>query len=154
MNNMTVRQAVVSDLDALVSLFDNYRQFYGRTSDAQAAKAFLLNRFNHGESVLFIVLEADMPIGFSQLYPSFSSVSLARTFVLNDLFVLEQHRRKGGAAKLISAACEFAKTVGAVRLSLSTAITNEAAQALYKSLGWMRDEQFYAYHFSIPTQAE
>lgn len=154
MNNITVRQAVVSDLDALVPLFDNYRQFYGRTSDAQSAKAFLLNRFNYGESVLFIVHEGDMPIGFSQLYPSFSSISLARIFVLNDLFVLEQRRRKGVATKLISAACEFAKTVGAVRLSLSTAITNEAAQVLYKSLGWMRDEQFCAYHFSISTQTQ
>lgn len=89
MNAVTVRQATLSDLDALVPLFDGYRQFYGRASDAQAVRVFLLDRFNHGESALFIAVEGQTPIGFTQLYPSFSSVSLARTFILNDLFVQE-----------------------------------------------------------------
>lgn len=106
MSTMTVRQAVLSDLDALVPLFDGYRQFYGRSSDLRAAREFLLARFNHGESVLFIVHEDNAPIGFTQLYPSFSSVSLARIFVLNDLFVHESARRRGVASKLISAAIE------------------------------------------------
>jgi ribosomal protein S18 acetylase RimI-like enzyme len=85
------------------------------------------------------------------LYPSFSSVSLARIFILNDLFVHEQARRKGVASMLMSAAVKFASTLGAVRLSLSTAITNDAAQALYHSAGWKRDDQFFASHFAIPT---
>lgn len=83
MSNITVRQAVLSDLEALVPLFDGYRQFYGRASDLSAAHEFLPARFNHGESVLFIAHEDNTPVGFTQLYPSFSSVSLARVFVLN-----------------------------------------------------------------------
>lgn len=151
MNTFTVRQATLSDLEILVPLFDGYRQFYGRASDLHAAREFLLARFNHGESVLFIAFETGNPVGFTQLFPSFSSVSLARTFVLNDLFVIAGARRKGVASKLMSAAVEFAATLGAVRVSLSTAITNETAQALYQSAGWKRDEQFYVYHFAIPT---
>jgi GNAT superfamily N-acetyltransferase len=151
MSTVVVRQAVLADLDALVPLFDGYRQFYGCPSDLQAARDFLLARFNHGESVLFIAHQGAMPIGFCQLYPSFSSVSLARTFVLNDLFVHELVRRKGVASKLMFAAIEFAKSVGAVRVSLSTAITNATAQALYQSAGWKRDEQFFVYHFTIPA---
>ena len=151
MSNLTVRQAVLSDLEALVPLFDGYRQFYGRASDVRAAKEFLLDRFNHGESILFIAHEGNTPIGFTQLYPSFSSVSLARIFVLNDLFVHEQGRRKGVASKLISAAIEFASSLGAIRVSLSTATTNETAQAFYQSAGWKRDEQFLVYHFAIPS---
>lgn len=151
MSTVTVRQAVLSDLAALVPLFDGYRQFYGRPSDVRAVKEYLLARFNHGESVLFIAHESNTPIGFTQLYPSFSSVSLARTFVLNDLFVHEQARRKGVASRLMSAAVEFASTLGAVRVSLSTATTNETAQALYQSAGWKRDEQFFVYHFAIPA---
>jgi hypothetical protein len=54
MSNITVRQAVLADLEALVPLFDGYRQFYGRPNDTSAAREFLLARFNHGESVLFI----------------------------------------------------------------------------------------------------
>jgi len=151
MSTITVRQAVLSDLEALAPLFDNYRQFYGRPSDLQAATDFLSARFNHGESVLFIGHEGNKAIGFTQLYPSFSSVSLARTFVLNDLFVCEHARRKGVASKLMSAAVDYAGSLGAVRVSLSTATSNEAAQKLYESSGWKRDEQFLVYHFAIPT---
>lgn len=149
---ITVRQAVLSDIEALTPLFDAYRQFYGRPSDIAAAQEFLLERFNHEESVLFIAQEGDNPVGFTQLYPSFSSVSLARTFILNDLFVHEKARNKGVATNLISTATEFAKSKGAVRVSLSTATNNEIAQALYQSTGWKRDEQFYVYHFAIPSK--
>jgi len=149
MTTLTVRQAALDDLEALVPLFDGYRQFYGRASDPSAAREFLLARFNHGQSALFIAHVDDMPVGFTQLYPSFSSVSLARVFVLNDLFVQEDRRRKGVASKLISAATEFARALGAVRLTLSTAIANTTAQSVYQSAGWKRDEQFYVYHFAI-----
>lgn len=129
-------------------LFDGYRQFYGRTGDFGAAREFLRSRFDHGESVLFIAHDEKAALGFCQLYPSFSSVSMARTFVLNDLFVLEQARRKGVGAQLLAAASDFAHSLGAVRLTLSTAISNVAAQALYESAGWKRDEQFHVYHFA------
>tara|TARA_R110002111_G_scaffold262289_1_gene337867 strand:- start:170990 stop:171439 length:450 start_codon:yes stop_codon:yes gene_type:complete len=149
MNNITVRQAVLSDLEALVPLFDRYRQFYGRPSDLSAVREFLAARFNHGESVMFIALAAATPVGFTQLYPSFSSVSLGRTFILNDLFVSADHRRNGAGSRLLSAAVDYARTLNAVRLTLSTEITNETARALYQSTGWKRDEQFYAYDFTV-----
>lgn len=151
MASISVRQAVLSDLEALAPLFDNYRQFYGRESNVRAAKEFLLARFNHGESALFIAFMGNTPAGFIQLYPSFSSISLARILVLNDLFVREDARRRGVASKLMSAAVEFASALGAARVSLSTAIGNEAAQALYQSLGWKRDDQFLVYHLTPPA---
>lgn len=151
MSQIVIRQAVLADLEALVSLVDAYRQFQGQVSDLRAVKEFLLARFNHGESVLFIALEETHPVGFTQLYPSFSSVSLARTFVLNDLFVCPQARRKGIAAQLLAAAIEFATTLGAIRVSLLAATTNEQAISLYEATGWKRDEQFHMYHFALHT---
>ncbi len=145
----TIRQATVDDVEPLVPLFDAYRQFYGRTSDVAAARTFLLARFANRESTLFIAHQGEMAIGFVQLYPSFSSVSLARIFILNDLFVQEQARRTGVASSLLSAAATFAVSLGAVRLSLSTALTNDAAQALYRSAGWNRDQQFSVYHLAL-----
>ena len=146
-----VRQATILDLEQLAPLFDRYRQFYGRASDVAAAREFLFARFTDKDSTLLIAHEDERPIGFTQLYPSFSSVSLARIFILNDLFVSEQARRNGVASALMSAAVKFASTLGAVRLSLSTAITNDAAQALYHSAGWKRDDQFFVYHLAITT---
>ena len=147
----TVREATVGDLEDLVPLFDNYRQFYGRASDLRAAREFLLARFNNRESTVFIAHKGERAMGFTQLYPSFSSIALARIFILNDLFVHEEARRKGVASALMSAAVEFATTMGAAHLSLSTAMTNHAAQALYRSAGWKHDDQFLVYDFSIST---
>jgi GNAT superfamily N-acetyltransferase len=148
MTHTAVRQANVTDLDMLTPLFNGYRQFYGRATDLDAARQFLLDRINHGESVIFMALREGVPVGFTQLYPSFSSVSMARTFLLNDLFVTEEGRRNGVASALMSAAVAFAKTVGAIRLSLSTAVTNSPAQSLYSAMGWAQDEQFFVYHLS------
>lgn len=145
-----VRQAVLSDLDALAPMFDSYRQFYGRASDVAAAREFLAARFNHNESILFIAHDGETSVGFTQLYPSFSSASLARIFVLNDLYVRESARGHGIATKLLSAAADYAKSLGAVRLTLSTATTNATAQSVYEAAGWKRDEQFYVYHFAVP----
>lgn len=149
MSNIEVRQAVLADIDDLAGLFDDYRQFYECESDLQAAKAFLEARFNHGESSLFIAHDGASPVGFAQLYPCFSSVSMARTFILNDLYVRPQARRKGIARRLLVAAEQFGGALGAVRLTLTTAITNETAQALYVAAGWRRDEKFHVFHRAI-----
>lgn len=147
MNEINVRQAVLDDLEALAPLLDGYRQFYGKASDVAAARAFLRERFNHGESVLFLALDGVVPVGFTQLYPSFSSASLARTFILNDLFVIQSHRRAGAGSRLLHAATEFARSLGAVRVTLSTDIANRSAQATYEAKGWKRDQEYYVYHF-------
>ncbi|MBC7683912.1 MAG: GNAT family N-acetyltransferase [Bdellovibrionales bacterium] len=149
MSTIRIRQAILADIEALAVLFDGYRQFYEQESNLAAAKKFLLDRFNHAESVLFIAHEGSNPIGFAQLYPSFSSVSLGRIYILNDLFVNEFGRRKGAGSQLISAVVDFAKTVGAIRLGLSTALTNTSAQALYESQGWERDDDFF---YMYPVQ--
>jgi len=149
MNAVFVRQAVLADIDALAPIFDSYRQFYGRPTDLNAAREFLLTRFTNTESVLFIAYEAGAAIGFAQLYPSFSSVSLARIYILNDIFVRQQSRRKGAANILLKAAVDYGKASGAVRLTLSTAITNESAQALYETAGWKRDQKFFVYHYNV-----
>lgn len=145
----TIRQATVDDVEQLAPLFDAYRRVYGRTSDVAAARTFLLARFANRESTLSIAHQGDAAIGFAQLYPSFSSVSLARIFILNDLFVQEQARRIGVVSSLLSDAATVAVSLKAVRLSLSTALTNDAAQALYRSAGWNRDQQFSVYHLVL-----
>lgn len=113
MNQVQARQAVLADLQVLAPLLDAYRVFYGSGSDVEAANQFLLERFNNRESVIFIAIAEDTSVDFCQLYPSFSSVSLARTFILNDLYVMESYRKQGIATMLLKAAVEFAKHHGA-----------------------------------------
>ena len=146
MTPITVRQAVFSDLDALAQLFDRYRVFQGKSSDLAAGHAFLRARFDHGESVIFLAQEGSQALGFAQLYPSYSSTAMARVFILNDLFVHEQGRRKGVASKLLTAVEAYAWAHGAVRVSLNVALDNLAGQALYKAQGWNQDVQFLMFH--------
>ncbi len=150
MDQVQVRQAALADLEDLTRLLDAYRVFYGGGSAPEAAGEFLRQRFQHGESTLFLALLDGVAVGFCQLYPSFSSVSLARTFILNDLYVEPAARHRGLATRLLQAAARYATAVGAIRLSLATAIDNQAAQALYAANGWVRDEQFHVYQLKLP----
>lgn len=145
-----IRQATIHDLDILVPLFDGYRQFYGQPSDPERARSFLAARFNHHESVIVLARDENgAGLGFTQLYPQFSSVRTVRTYLLNDLYVVPAARRQGVAAALLKVAAELAAALGAASLSLSTALDNAAAQALYESLGWQRDRQFCEYSLKL-----
>ena len=146
---MEIRRALPADLPTLAALFDRYRQFYGRPSDPDRASGFLAARMERGESVVLLALEAGRAVGFVQLYPSFSSVNAARTFVLNDLYVEADARRGGTGRGLVAAAVAHARTAGAAGLSLQTGVGNQAAQRLYESLGWRRQTDFLEYGLSL-----
>ncbi len=145
-----IRQATLRDLDKLAPLFDGYRQFYGQPADLARARDFLAERLRHHESLVLLALdEHGAGLGFTQLYPLFSSVRTVRTWLLNDLFVAATARRQGVGAALLKAAAEQAHALGAASLSLSTALDNLPAQALYESLGWQRDHQFCEYSLTL-----
>jgi Acetyltransferases len=145
-----IRRATFHDLDALVPLFDGYRRFYGKPSDETGARDFLTARLRLGESMILLARDAHgAALGFTQLYPLFSSVRMVRTWLLNDLFVAATARRQGVAKALLEAAAAQARNQGAASLSLSTAHDNLAAQALYESLGWQRDTQFREYALTL-----
>lgn len=110
---MRIQKATVNELDSLTELFDLYRLFYGQESNLEDAREFLKERLVNEESVVFIAFDENNPIGFVQLYPSFSSVSMKRSWVLNDLYVKEDARKKGFAEMLIKKAIAFAEETGA-----------------------------------------
>jgi ribosomal protein S18 acetylase RimI-like enzyme len=138
-------------VDLVAPLFDAYRQFYGQTPDLESARQFLFERLQRGESVLFAVIEKGEALGFTQLYPSFSSVSMKTIWILNDLFVVERARRLGIGSRLLMAARHHAVRTGSARLVLATAVDNTAAQALYERQGWQKDTVFLHYKFELPN---
>ncbi|MFC5438006.1 GNAT family N-acetyltransferase [Rhodanobacter umsongensis] len=146
-----IRQATILDLDAVAPLFDSYRQFYGQPADLARAQDFLAERIRLHESVILLAHDDEDGewLGFTQLYPLFSSVRTVRTWLLNDLFVAAAARRRGVAKALLDAAAGHARALGAASLSLSTALDNAPAQALYESMGWERDRQFCEYSLTL-----
>ncbi|MGE5722366.1 MAG: N-acetyltransferase family protein [Sphingomonadales bacterium] len=148
---IAVRQATIDDVDRLAPLFDGYRIFYGQASDRDLARRFLHERFVNQQSIVFVAERGGAAVGFTQLYPSFSSVRPAKIFVLNDLFVDPSCRKCGAGAALLEAARRYAAAAGAASLTLRTAVDNARAQALYRSLGWQQNDRFLA--FDLPIEA-
>ena len=145
---MKLIRANLTHLEHVVTLFDGYRVFYRAQSDMDATRAFIRQRLELQDSVILLAVDGDNPLGITQLYPSFSSVSMRRIWILNDLFVHPDARKQGVGRLLLEQAKQFGIEHGARRLELATEITNTSAQSLYESLGWQRDAEFY--HYSLP----
>ena len=144
------RLAQLNDLDRIGYLFDQYRQFYDQAPDQEKARDYIHTRFTNNESIILVALnDEELITGFCQLYPTFCSVEAGPILVLYDLFVDPDHRRNGIGKALLIGAHELAKARGVLRMDLSTGIDNTSAQALYESLGWERDEEFYVYSLAV-----
>jgi ribosomal protein S18 acetylase RimI-like enzyme len=150
-----VRAAGIADLELLVPLFEAYRAFYRRDPDEDAARKFLRERLVGGDSAILIAVDDasnGAGVGFVQLYPTFSSLRMTRTLILNDLYVAEPYRRAGVARRLLEAARMFAELSGAASLSLETASDNTKARALYESLGYQLEQGFLQYSLTTRRQ--
>jgi ribosomal protein S18 acetylase RimI-like enzyme len=145
---VSIRKATIDELDSLTELFDSYRVFYQQESDSEGAKSFLKERLLNGDSVVFIAYEEENGVGFVQLYPTFSSVSMKRSWVLNDLYVNASARKKGFGEKLIQTAIEYAEETGAKGLLLETGQENVTAQRLYEKIGFKKESNYF-YYFSL-----
>lgn len=146
---MEVFQARLEHLEAVSQLFDQYRVFHNSPSDIETARKFLQDRFHKSDSIIFVASNNGRVVGFTQLYPSFSSVSMKRIWILNDLFVEQACRKQGVAKLLLSMVKDFARQTGAIQISLATQTSNVAAQSLYESLGYCKDEKFHHYSLNL-----
>jgi ribosomal protein S18 acetylase RimI-like enzyme len=149
-SNTTITQVNSEDLVEVAPLFDQYRMFYEQASDLSGAYAFLQERLLSKESILYIARnESGDAVGFTQLYPSFSSVSMKRVWILNDLYVIPQARHTGVAKRLLEAAQALAIQTEAKGISLSTANDNYLAQHLYEAFGYKKDKDFLSYFLTL-----
>ncbi|TDT45500.1 ribosomal protein S18 acetylase RimI-like enzyme [Maribacter spongiicola] len=140
----SIRRITGTDIIDIISLFDGYRVFYKMKSDPDAAAEFLNDRITKDESIIFAAYEDDKAVGFVQLYYTFSSVSLEKSLILNDLFVDTNFRGESIGEQLLLKAQEFCKMNHYKGLALETAIDNPA-QKLYEKLGWTKD--YHAFHY-------
>ncbi|MCW3464455.1 GNAT family N-acetyltransferase [Chitinophaga nivalis] len=146
---MKAIRATELHLNEVAVLFDAYRSFYDQAPDYKGALAFIGERIALQDSVIFVAMEGDEIVGFTQLYPIFTSVGMKRGWLLNDLYVLESHRGKGAGRTLIDAAAAHGRDTQAAWLMLQTYMTNTGAQALYEATGFKKDTDSYYYYLSL-----
>ncbi len=142
-------QAEKNHIPELVPLLDGYRRFYKQTSDEIAVQHFLEERFKNKESVILMALAEGNTAGFTQLYKSFSTVSLQPLLILNDLYVPAEYRNKGIGKALLLESQEYCARNNYKGLALETAIDNPA-QKLYEQLGWEKDSHCFHYFWTVP----
>jgi GNAT superfamily N-acetyltransferase len=149
MVGVTISKVTPDGVNEVVALFDAYRLFYDQVANLNGARDFLTEGLVKGESVVLLAKEDGKALGFVQLYPSFSSISMGRIWILNDLFVTPSARGRGVGAALLKASEQLAVETGAKELILETMKTNLTAQRLYELTGRKRDEIFYRYFLSV-----
>ena len=153
---MEIKRIKSSEINLVVELFDKYRIFYKQPSDINLAHDFIKTRLDNNESIIFVAsIEKpgeNLPVGFTQLYPKYSSVRAIKNWILNDLFVEANYRKQGIGEALIKTAMEFAQNNGSKFVELSTAVDNFTAQGLYESIGFKKQEpdtEFFTYRISL-----
>lgn len=156
---MQIKRIGISESELVIGLFDKYRVFYKQKSDLELAGTFIQARLKNNESVIFVALAASangtIPVGFTQLYPTYSSARAVKNWILNDLYVEESFRKQGAGKRLIETAMNFAKEDGTRVLQLETAVTNHTAQKLYEAIGFIKQSpgsEFLLYKIDVSTK--
>jgi ribosomal protein S18 acetylase RimI-like enzyme len=146
---MNIIKATLEHLEIIATLFDEYRQFYKQKPDINSALNFIAERIKNNESVIFLALVNDRGAGFTQLYPSFSSVSMKRLWILNDLYVSPDYRKQNVAGELIREAVKLGQETDALRITLETDMDNYPAQSLYDKIGFEKTSHCFYYNLNI-----
>jgi ribosomal protein S18 acetylase RimI-like enzyme len=148
-NNINIRQATIEDLPKLVPIFDSYRQYFKQEKKPQEVESFLFTKFERMESVIFIAEQDNEIIGFVQLYPVFSSLSLQRVWLLNDFFISEGFRNFGIGKQLFSKVKDFTAHTKSKAIELTVEHENERAWVFWEKQGFKIDDEFRCYYYTF-----
>lgn len=148
---MEIVRCTEAHLESLVKLIQEYRKFFGCSESAEAVYEFFQERMRLQDSATFMALQSgtEIGMGFVNLYPSFSTLSLKPIWILNDLGVSRSYSGHGVAKSLILKAQEFALETGAIRIELKSEKANEKALSLYESVGFSVDHEHVYYRVPI-----
>lgn len=144
---ITIKTATIDDLESVTSLFDAYRVFYRKESDFESASTFIKERITNNESIIYVAFSGDQAIGFTQLYPIFSSTRMKRVWLLNDLYIDKNHRGKGISKMLLEKSKQLAKDTSAAAVILETEKTNIIGNQLYPSAGFKLEDDVKHYYW-------
>lgn len=134
-----VRPVELADHPRWLPLWDGYNAFYGRHGATALSPAITQTTwqrfFDPGEPVHAVVADDGHDlIGIAHYLFHRSTISIAPTCYLQDLFTAEAARGLGVARQLVDRVCEAARQVGSSRVYWQTHETNATARALYDKI--------------------
>ncbi|MCF2446544.1 GNAT family N-acetyltransferase [Dyadobacter sp. CY345] len=145
---MLIKHCQLTDLPKLSLIFDEYRVHFKQESNLEASTIFLRERIENKQAVVFAAIDEDSNdmMGFTLLYPMYTSLKIKSTWTLNDMFITEKYRKFGVATRLLEKVEEFGAETNAQWITLKTGVENTKAQALYEKFGFKKDEGCYYYY--------
>jgi GNAT superfamily N-acetyltransferase len=133
-----------ADLADLLPLMRGYSDFYDVDPADDAlralARALIANPELEGVQLIARDEEDGSALGFATVYWLWSTSRAARIGVMNDLFTAPEARRRGVGEALIRACLDAVRKRGATILQWQTSLDNQSAQALYESVGGIREQ--------------
>jgi len=129
--SLTIRPATAADAEAVAALLTDFNEVH---TDAVAAARRMAAM--QGTETVLLALRDGVAVGLCSLHVvPFLSADHPYAEV-TELYVAPEHRRRGIARRLMAAAEELARSQGAPAVYLQTGLTNDVAQAFYRSLGY------------------
>ncbi len=150
---LTINRCNINDLNTLAPLFDAYRQHFKQTSDLDGVKAYLKQRLEAEEAIVYLVGSDEICHGFVLLYPSFSSIGLAPIWMLNDFYLHSGSNKRLMAKQLLDRIGEDCKAAGAIRIEVTTRKENHRLHKLYKDYGFEKDYKYDHYFLQLGQTA-
>jgi GNAT superfamily N-acetyltransferase len=131
-----IRPVQREDFPGWKQLWDGYNAFYGRSGSTALAPEITATTwtrfFDVDEPVHALVAEqAGVLLGLAHFLFHRSTIQVAPTCYLQDLYTAEQARGRGVGRALIQAVCERAREAGTARVYWQTHETNTRAMRLY-----------------------
>jgi GNAT superfamily N-acetyltransferase len=132
----SIRPVAKDDFPRWKPLWDGYNAFYGRSGPTALPRdvtQMTWSRFFDAEEPMHALVaeSAGQLLGLAHYLFHGSTIQIAPTCYLQDLFTLEATRGQGVGRALIDAVAEQARAAGSPRVYWLTHETNRVAMALY-----------------------
>ncbi len=159
-NGPQFRLAVESDAGTLLRFMREYYAFDGHGFDeakAHVALMALLRDDNSGRA--WLILDRGGPVGYVVLCFGYSLEWLGKDAFVDELYLLEEYRRRGWGRKTMEFVEEAARAVGVRTLHLEVVQKNTGAFEVYRKLGFVEHKsallsKWIAQDFSKPARRD
>jgi GNAT superfamily N-acetyltransferase len=137
MPKFVIRPAQPADVSAILGMITELAEFEKLTHLMSATEPMLLDALfgPHPVAESIVGIEEGMPVTFALFFHNFSTFLGRKGLYLEDLYVKQDHRRKGYGKAMLSELARIAVERGCGRFEWSVLDWNENAIRFYQGLG-------------------
>ncbi|MDA4125993.1 MAG: GNAT family N-acetyltransferase [Thaumarchaeota archaeon] len=146
MERIVIRKGRRGDAKEFVGLAVALAKFEHLDPPSDAGRKRLVEDvFEKKRISLFVAAEGNKLLGYALYFYTYSSFLAKPSLYLEDLFVLEEHRKRGVGFALFKRCVDEAVAKGCGRMEWAVLTWNEKALQFYEKLGARRLTEWYTY---------